>query len=89
VRDTCTLLDALRSHRVDGVTAVPSALREYARRRATDRRLITGITNLLPALFATRALPLALGRSLGLTLLDLTPPLRRQWAQLLMFGVRS
>jgi 2-octaprenyl-6-methoxyphenol hydroxylase len=89
VRDACTLLDALRSQRVDSVTAVPSALREYARRRATDRRLITGITNFLPSLFATRALPLALGRSLGLTLLDLTPPLRRQWAQLLMFGVRS
>jgi hypothetical protein len=31
----------------------------------------------------------AAARSLGLTALDLLPPLRRQWARLLMFGVRD
>ncbi len=89
VRDACTLVDALRNQRAQGKTDVPAALIDYARLRSGDRRLIAGVTQALPALFATRAWPLALGRSLGLTLLDLTPPLRRQWAHLLMFGVRA
>jgi 2-octaprenyl-6-methoxyphenol hydroxylase len=88
VRDACTLVAALRAHREQGRTDVPSALISYGRDRSADRRLITGITRWLPAVFATRAWPIALGRSLGLTALDLAPPLRRQWAHLLMFGVR-
>jgi hypothetical protein len=39
--------------------------------------------------FATRFAPLRLARGLGLALLDAAPPLRRELAQLLMFGVRS
>lgn len=88
VRDACTLVAALGGRRVHGRTDVPAALIDYARSRSVDRRLITGVTRWLPAVFATRAWPIALGRSLGLTALDLAPPLRRQWAHLLMFGVR-
>jgi 2-octaprenyl-6-methoxyphenol hydroxylase len=88
VRDACTLVAALGERRAQGRTDVPAALIDYARDRGADRRLITGITRWLPAVFATRAWPIALGRSLGLTALDLAPPLRRQWAHLLMFGVR-
>jgi 2-octaprenyl-6-methoxyphenol hydroxylase len=89
VRDACTLVAALRAHRAGGRTDVPAALLAYARARSSDRRLIAGVTQLLPALFSTRAWPVAFGRSLGLTLLDLAPPLRRQWAHMLMFGVRT
>jgi len=59
------------------------------RRRRTDRAAILGLTRRLPGLFATRATPVAVGRSLGLTALNVFPDLRRQFARLLMFGVRS
>lgn len=88
VRDACALVAALRGRRAQARTDVPAALIDYASNRSIDRRLITGITRWLPAVFATRAWPIALGRSLGLTALDLVPPLRHQWAHLLMFGVR-
>lgn len=83
-RDCFTLADALA-----GVAAVPDALACYARRRTADRVTIGALTGSLPALFASRFAPLAVARGLGLALLDTAAPLRRQLAQLLMFGVRS
>ena len=65
-----------------------SALAEYARRRRVDRTASATITHWLPQVFATRFAPVALARSLGLTALDLVPPLRNELAHLLMFGVR-
>jgi 2-octaprenyl-6-methoxyphenol hydroxylase len=84
VRDCFTLADEL-----SGAATVPDALARYARRRQADRTAITTLTGVLPALFASRFAPLAIGRGLGLALLDGAAPLRRQFAQLLMFGVRS
>jgi 2-octaprenyl-6-methoxyphenol hydroxylase len=84
LRDAHTLVDALARRRSD----LPGALADYAQRRAADRRLVAAVTRWMPGLFAARALPLSLARSLGLTALDLLPGLRREWARLLMFGVR-
>lgn len=85
LRDALTLVDCLVKSRAD----IPAALAHYRRRRNADRRLMRGVTRLMPPLFASRALPVALARSLGLTAMDLLPPLRRQWARLLMFGLRD
>ena len=84
VRDCFTLADELGS-----AAAVTDALAVYARRRQADRAAITTLTGALPTLFASRFAPLAVARGLGLALLDTAAPLRRQLAQLLMFGVRS
>ena len=84
VRDCFTLADEL-----GGAAAVTDALARYASRRQADRAAITALTGGLPALFASRFAPLAVARGLGLALLDAAAPLRRQLAQLLMFGVRS
>jgi len=84
LRDAFTLADAAARRRGD----VPGALWQYAQRRSADRGAVTRITGWLPPLFASRLAPVALARSLGLTALDLLPPLRRQWARLLMFGLR-
>ncbi len=84
VRDCFTLADEL-----GGAAAVTDALASYARRRQADRAAIAALTGVLPALFASRFAPLAVARGLGLALLDAAAPLRRQLAQLLMFGVRS
>jgi len=68
--------------------SVPAALARYARRRARDRAAIGTVTRLLPDIFATHFAPIAAARGAALSALDLLPPLRRQWAHLLMFGVR-
>ena len=84
VRDCFTLADELGT-----AAAIADALGRYARRRTTDRAAITLLTGALPAVFASRFAPLAVARGLGLAMLDTAAPLRRQLAQLLMFGVRS
>jgi 2-octaprenyl-6-methoxyphenol hydroxylase len=84
VRDCFTLADELG----DG-HPVTEALARHARRRQADRAAIAALTGGLPILFASGFAPLAVARGLGLALLDAVPPLRRQLAQLLMFGVRS
>lgn len=83
VRDCVTLADELA-----GADELPDALARYAHRRAADRATIGALTGALPSVFASRFAPLALARGLGLALLDTAAPLRRQLAQLLMFGVR-
>lgn len=85
LRDALTLVDCLVAQRAD----LPKALADYARRRRADRALVRTVTRWMPSLFATRAAPVALARSAGLTAMDLLPPLRREWARLLMFGVRN
>lgn len=69
----------------DPATALPA----YARRRRADRTTLITLTRNAPALFASRAAPIALGRSLALSALSMIPELRREFARLLMFGVRA
>jgi len=84
VRDCATLASELAQEK-----PIAEALDGYARRRRVDRHAIATLTGALPAVFASRFGPLAVARGLGLALLDAAPPLRRELAQLLMFGVRS
>jgi 2-octaprenyl-6-methoxyphenol hydroxylase len=89
LRDVLTLVTTLAQARRGDALDVPAALATYAERRRADRRVIGTVTRWLPPVFATPLWPVAAARSLGLTALDLLPPLRRQWARLLMFGVRD
>ena len=65
-----------------------SALHAYAQSRRADRAAIVALTRTAPAFFSTRFAPIALARSIGLTALAVVPNLRREFARLLMFGVR-
>jgi len=85
LRDAATLVDALVRDRADPV----AALHRFAHRRTLDRALVSRVTRWMPPLFGTRLLPVSLARSAGLTAMDLVPALRREWARLLMFGVRQ
>jgi 2-octaprenyl-6-methoxyphenol hydroxylase len=85
LRDCATLAACLATHQ----GGAPAALAQYQHRRSRDRSTIVAVTRWLPDVFASRLTPLALARSLGLTALDVLPPLRRELAQLLMFGVRT
>jgi 2-octaprenyl-6-methoxyphenol hydroxylase len=88
LRDCATLADRLGCAHVDG-RDLESALDEYDRARRTDRAAILALTRSAPALFRTTAAPVAVGRSAALTALAMFPNLRRPFARLLMFGVRS
>ncbi len=67
---------------------VPAALARYGARRRLDRTLVPALTGMLPQLFASTLLPVAMVRSATLGALDLLPEVRRAFARLLMFGVR-
>jgi 2-octaprenyl-6-methoxyphenol hydroxylase len=85
VRDCATLVDCIATSPAD----LGAALRNHEIHRRSDRRAIGAITRALPWLFRSAFAPLAVARSLGLAALDQSPMLRRQLAQLLMFGVRG
>jgi 2-octaprenyl-6-methoxyphenol hydroxylase len=87
LRDCVTLADCIGGASAAGADPV-ERLAEYERLRRADRAAILALTRTAPALFATRFAPIALGRSLALTLLSIVPDLRREFARLLMFGVR-
>lgn len=87
LRDCMTLAECIGAASAAGSDPVGS-LADYERLRRADRAAILALTRTVPALFATRFAPVALGRSLALTLLSIVPDLRREFARLLMFGVR-
>jgi 2-octaprenyl-6-methoxyphenol hydroxylase len=88
MRDAAQLADEIA--RVVSVGDDPAAaLAGYRKKRRADRAAILGLTRRAPGLFATRAAPVAAGRVLALALLNAVPDLRREFARLLMFGVRS
>ena len=78
------LLGAVYSSSSDPILALQS----YAQSRRADRAAIVALTRTAPAFFSTRFAPIALARSIGLTALAVVPNLRREFARLLMFGVR-
>jgi 2-octaprenyl-6-methoxyphenol hydroxylase len=97
IRDCVTLADCLADGLGPGQTGALAglppnpigALARYDQRRRIDRTLIATLTGHLPGLFTSGAPGIATVRSAGLVLLGAVAPLRRQFAHLLMFGVRS
>jgi 2-octaprenyl-6-methoxyphenol hydroxylase len=68
----------------------PSSLATFARARRDDRRMTTGLTDLMARVFAStpdRSLAQgALGLALGL--IDVMPPAKRLLADQMMYGMR-
>ena len=88
MRDAAGLADAI-AHAVASGRDPAVELPEYEERRRADRGAIVALTRRLPGLFATRAAPFAIGRSVALAALSAIPELRREFARLLMFGIRT
>lgn len=90
LRDGVVLAELIASAYIAGSqeTDPISALQAYAQSRRADRAAIVALTRTVPAFFSTRFTPVALARSIGLTALAVVPNLRREFARLLMFGVR-
>ena len=87
LRDSVVLADQIGVAHAAGED-LTSALQSYARSRGADRAAIVTLTRTVPAFFSTRFAPVALARSIGVTALAVVPNLRREFARLMMFGVR-
>lgn len=87
MRDAAQLADEIARSVAAGADP-GAALGSYQKKRRIDRAAIFRLTQSAPGLFATRATPIAAGRMLALALLNAVPDLRREFARLLMFGVR-
>ena len=87
LRDSVALAEQIGLTHADARDPV-QALHRYAQSRRVDRAAIVALTRFAPAFFSTRFSPIALARSIGLTALAVVPKLRREFARLLMFGVR-
>jgi 2-octaprenyl-6-methoxyphenol hydroxylase len=83
LRDAHALADALAAG-----GPMPEALAQFARRRAFDRRMTIGATDLLARLFTVDFTPLAMLRGLALTALECVPPAKTALARQMMFGQR-
>jgi 2-octaprenyl-6-methoxyphenol hydroxylase len=92
LRDVATLVDCLIEARRTAQSQHHSAfdpvnaLEAYRQQRRLDRRLLPGLTGLLPPFFSSRLPGASTARTLSLMALDLCPPLRRAFARLLMLG---
>ncbi len=88
LRDVATLAEVI----IDGVRAGrdpgdPERLRDYARWRRRDQLTTALFTDALVRIFSNNLPPVALARNIGLTLLDVAPPLKRLLARQAMgFG---
>lgn len=87
LRDCVALAEAI-ANAIQASRDPLDALPAYERARRIDRQSIIALTRATPQLFATRFAPIALARSAALTALAAVPQLRREFARLMMFGVR-
>ncbi len=86
LRDVWDFAEVIRSHdRTD--VGDHSITTRYRKQRRIDRAGGITFTDTLAKMFSTDFAPLALGRGLGLALLDILPPAKRQIMHHMIFGV--
>lgn len=74
LRDVAVLAELLSEH---GLDQMDSVLCEYVNRRRADHLQIINITHSLVGFFTNALFPLTLARNLGMTAMDLMPPVKR------------
>lgn len=80
----CLDLDALQDN-----NRVRAALGTFESSRTVDRRALIGLTDKLVQGFSSSNVMLGLGRQLGLNAMAVSPMLRKQFAELMLFGLSS
>lgn len=82
LRDAHVLADLLCAARVKGLSpGNPSTLQRYQRCQEGDQRVTSVFSRILPELFSSANLPLAIARSAGLLGMDLLPALRSRFVR--------
>ncbi|MDX3904551.1 MAG: FAD-dependent monooxygenase [Pigmentiphaga sp.] len=89
LRDAARLAEALAPLLRDPGTPVAPLLAAYTRARAADRWITSGLTDLMPRIFATGLAPVEHACGLALLGLDMSRTLRGPLARQLMEGLRG
>ena len=92
LRDAFTLANTLNSVFSRPSINIPedleSALLQYQKKRAKDRKATIQITDLMASVFTSTFFPLVLGRGIALSSLQWLRPIKNQLARQMMFGQR-
>ncbi|UCD68268.1 MAG: FAD-dependent monooxygenase [Betaproteobacteria bacterium] len=88
LRDAWDLADVIRSTPVDALRTA-AVTSQFRTRRRTDRLGAVTFTHSVAKLFSNDFVPLAIGRGIGLAMLDTLPPLKRELMRRMIFGTAS
>jgi len=88
LRDAWDLAEVVRSA-LPGEIGSPSMTSRFRALRRVDRAGGIAVTHALAGLFSNDFPPVALGRGIGLVMLDALPPLKRELMRRMIFGVGS
>ncbi len=88
LRDAWDLADVIRAAPVDTLGSAATAS-QFRKQRRTDRFSAIAFTHTLAKLFSNDFAPLAVGRGIGLAMLDTLPPLKRDLMRRMIFGTAS
>lgn len=84
LRDAAALSECIRD--AAGGAHLETLARRFARTRAGDRIATIALTDLLATAFSNDIAPMRMARACGLALLDILPPVKRAFADRMMFG---
>ena len=85
LRDAWDLAEVMRAFSTDAIGSVAMTSR-FMKQRRTDRVGGIAFTHALAEVFSNDFTPLAIGRGLGLAMLDAFPPIKRQLMRQMIFG---
>ena len=88
LRDAWDLADVVRTAPVDTLGSA-TLTSQFRKQRRTDRFAAITFTHSLAKLFSNDFAPLAIGRGIGLAMLDTLPPLKRDLMRRMIFGTAS
>ena len=89
LRDAVALCRRIKPSTVAEEHRLQVALDEFEKSRATDRQVVVKITDSMVKGFSNHNPLLGVGRQMALNLMELTPPFRKQFAELMLFGLAS
>ena len=87
LRDAAQLCRLLDPFNVQQESLLSAKLAEFETLRAADRRAVLRITDLMVKGFSNKNPWLGAGRQLALNAVEFAPVLRRQFAELMLFGL--
>ncbi|UCH48345.1 MAG: FAD-dependent monooxygenase [Betaproteobacteria bacterium] len=88
LRDAWDLADVIRTAPVDTLGSAP-VTSQFRKQRRSDRFAAITFTHSLAKLFSSDFTPLAIGRGIGLVMLDTLPPLKRDLMRRMIFGTTT
>ncbi|MCQ8896896.1 FAD-dependent monooxygenase [Limnobacter humi] len=89
LRDAAQLVRSVSPAIVADEALLIGALTDFERARSVDRNAVVRLTDLMVKGFSNQNALLGAGRQMALNLMEFTPPLRKQFAELMLFGLAA